>query len=455
MKKNDIIELDITGMTHEGLGVGRRNGMAVFVQGAILGEKVYARIIKVQKNYAVARAEGWLNKSQHRQEPFCPVYKWCGGCSLQHMSYQMQLEFKHGVVKDALAHIGGFKDITVNPVIEMDNPMHYRNKAQYPVGIGKDSKQVSGFYSNRSHEIIDCESCAIQDEISLKIRNSIIETICEAGIPAYDETTGEGILRQIMTRTASAGIMVVLVVKTKKIPGLKALIQNISTGFPEVISIILNINNRKDNVILGEKNITVYGQDTIADKLGQYVFHISPLSFYQVNPEQTVTLYEKVLEYAALTGNETVFDLYCGIGTISLFFAEKAKRVIGVESVKEAVDMAEKNKLINNISNIEFYQGKAEDIAAVLYQKGIKADVAVVDPPRKGCDRKLLETMVGMQPGRIIYVSCNPSTLARDLKYLNENEYCIEEVQPVDMFPWTHHVETVVLMCASSEAGKC
>ena len=258
-----------------------------------------------------------------------------------------------------------------------------------------------------------------------------------------------------MTRTASAGIMVVLVVKTKKIPGLKALIQNISTGFPEVISIILNINNRKDNVILGEKNITVYGQDTIADKLGQYVFHISPLSFYQVNPEQTVTLYEKVLEYAALTGNETVFDLYCGIGTISLFFAEKAKRVIGVESVKEAVDMAEKNKLINNISNIEFYQGKAEDIAAVLYQKGIKADVAVVDPPRKGCDRKLLETMVGMQPGRIIYVSCNPSTLARDLKYLNENEYCIEEVQPVDMFPWTHHVETVVLMCASSEAGKC
>jgi len=451
MKKNDIIELDITGMTHEGLGVGRKNGMAVFVEGAVSGEKVYARIIKVQKNYAVAEVHEWLDKSQHRQEPFCLVYESCGGCSLQHMSYQMQLEFKYGVVKDALEHIGGFKDITVNPAIGMDNPMHYRNKAQYPVGIGNDSKPVSGFYAKQSHQIIDFESCAIQDEISVKIRNHIIESVREAGIPAYDETTGKGILRQIITRTASTGIMVVLVVTTEKVPGLKALIQNISARFPEVKSIVLNINNRKGSVITGEKNLTVYGQDTITDRLGKYVFHISPLSFYQVNPVQTEILYGKVMEYAALKGNETVFDLYCGIGTISVFLAGKAKRVIGVESVKEAVEMAERNKLVNNISNVEFYHGKAENIAAELYKKGIKADVVVVDPPRKGCDGKLLETIAGMRPTRIVYVSCNPSTLARDLKYLGENGYRIEQVQPVDMFPWTSHVECVTLM---SRVGK-
>ncbi|NLG88963.1 MAG: 23S rRNA (uracil(1939)-C(5))-methyltransferase RlmD [Clostridiaceae bacterium] len=446
MKKNDIIELDITGMTHEGLGVGRKNGMAVFVEGAVSGEKVYARIIKVQKNYAVAEVHEWLNKSQHRQEPFCPVYESCGGCSLQHMSYRMQLEFKHGVVKDALEHIGGFQGITVNPVLGMNNPMHYRNKAQYPVGIGSDGKPVSGFYAKRSHQIIDFESCAIQDEISVKIRNHIIESVREAGIPAYDETTGKGILRQIITRTASTGVMVVLVVTTEKIPALKDLIQNISARFPEIRSIVLNINNRKGSVIPGEKNITVYGQDAISDRLGRYVFHISPLSFYQVNRVQTEILYEKVLEYADLTGNETVFDLYCGIGTISIFLAGKAKTVIGIESVKEAVEMAERNKLVNNISNIEFYHGKAEDITIELYQKGIKADVVVVDPPRKGCDGKLLETITGMRPARIVYVSCNPSTLARDLKYLAGKGYRIEQVQPVDMFPWTSHVECVALM---------
>ena len=446
MKKNDIIELDITGMTHEGLGVGRKNGMAVFVEGAVSGEKVYARIKKVQKNHAVAEVQKWLNKSQHRQEPFCPVYESCGGCSLQHMSYKMQLEFKHGVVKDALEHIGGFQGITVNPVIGMNNPMHYRNKAQYPVGIGNDSKPVSGFYAKQSHQIIDFESCAIQDEISVKIRNYIIESVREAGIPAYDETTGKGILRQIITRIASTGVMVILVVTTEKTPGLKALIQKISARFPEVKSIVINVNNRKGSVIPGEKNIVVYGQDTITDRLGQYVFHISPLSFFQVNHEQTVILYEKVLEYATLTGNETVFDLYCGIGTISIFLAEKAKRVIGVESVKEAVEMAERNKLANNVSNVEFYHGKAEDITAELSKKGIKADVVVVDPPRKGCDGKLLETIASMRPTRIVYVSCNPSTLARDLKYLSENGYCIEQVQPVDMFPWTSHVESCVLI---------
>jgi len=444
MKKNDIIELDITGMTHEGLGVGRKNGMAVFVEDAVLGEKVFARITRLHKNYAVAEVEEWLNKNQHRQEPFCPVYGRCGGCSLQHMSYRMQLEFKHGVVKDALEHIGGFQGITVNPVIGMNNPMHYRNKAQYPAGIGSDGRPVTGFYAKKSHQIIDFESCAIQDEISVKIRNHIIEAFREAGIPAYDETTGKGILRQVITRTASTGVMIILVVTTEKIPGLKSLIQGISARFPEVKSIVLNINNKKGSVIPGDKNITVYGQDTIADKLGNYVFHISPLSFFQVNPVQTEILYEKVLEYAALTGNETVFDLYCGIGTISIFLAGKTKRVIGVESVKEAVEMAERNKLVNNVSNIEFYNGKAEDITAKFYKKGIKADVVVVDPPRKGCDGKLLETMAGMRPTRIVYVSCNPSTLARDLKYLGENGYRIEQVQPVDMFPWTYHVECIV-----------
>ena len=447
MKKNDLIDIEITGMTHEGLGVGKSDGMVVFVQGAIDGEIVKAKVIKTTKTYAVARIEGWLQKSPFRQEPFCAVYKRCGGCSLQHMTYSKQLEFKHRVVTDNLERIGGFKDIQVKPVIGMEDPRYYRNKAQYPVGMGEKGA-IAGFYARRTHEIIATENCGIQDTASEALRNTVLEKMQEFGFSPYDEKTGKGLLRHIVTRVAfsTGDIMVILVVTTENIPGLDRMIQHILSKNPMVKSIILNINTRRDNVILGDRVITVHGSNTLIDTLGPFQFHISPLSFYQVNPIQTVVLYEKAVEFAGLTGTETVYDLYCGIGTISLFLSRQAKQVIGVEVVDEAVRAARRNADLNGIENTEFYTGLAEEVVPILYSQGKKADVVVVDPPRKGCDKKLLETMVQMQPKRIVYVSCNPSTLARDLKYLGENGYSIKAVQPVDMFPWSEHVECVVLM---------
>lgn len=455
MKKNDIYEIEITGMTHEGMGVGKVNDMAVFVQGAIEGERVIAKIIKVAKNYSVARVEEWLSVSPGRREPFCPVYKRCGGCSLQHMTYEMQLKFKHRVVTDNLERIGGFRGILVNPVIGMDDPMNYRNKAQYPVGMG-DSVPIAGFYARHSHTIIDSESCGIQHAGSEMVRNTVMDAVRKLKIPVFNEETGEGILRHIVTRVSfSTGeVMVILVVAKEEVPGLDKLVQKITGEIPEVKSIVLNVNRRRDNVILGDTVKTVFGADTLVDRLGHLTFHISPLSFYQVNPVQTAVLYDKAVEFAGLTGTETVFDLYCGIGTISLFLAERAGKVIGVEIVPEAVDAAIKNAKVNNISNAEFHCGAAEEIVPRLYEKGARADVVVVDPPRKGCDAALLETMVKMQPKRIVYVSCNPSTLARDLKHLAANGYGIEEVQPVDLFPWTEHVECVIMMTNSGSKGK-
>lgn len=447
MKKNDLIDIEITGMTHEGLGVGKSDGMVVFVQGAIDGEIVKAKVIKTTKTYAVARIEGWLQKSPFRQEPFCAVYKRCGGCSMQHMTYSKQLEFKHRVVTDNLERIGGFKDIQVKPVIGMEDPRYYRNKAQYPVGMGEKGA-IAGFYARRTHEIIATENCGIQDTASEALRNTVLEKMQEFGFSPYDEKTGKGLLRHIVTRVAfsTGDIMVILVVTTENIPGLDRMIQHILSKNPMVKSIILNINTRRDNVILGDRVITVHGSNTLIDTLGPFQFHISPLSFYQVNPIQTVVLYEKAVEFAGLTGTETVYDLYCGIGTISLFLSRQAKQVIGVEVVDEAVRAARRNADLNGIENTEFYTGLAEEVVPILYSQGKKADVVVVDPPRKGCDKKLLETMVQMQPKRIVYVSCNPSTLARDLKYLGENGYSIKAVQPVDMFPWSEHVECVTLM---------
>ncbi len=444
MKKNDLIDIEITGMTHEGLGVGKSDGMVVFVQGAIDGEIVKAKVIKTTKTYAVARIEGWLQKSPFRQEPFCAVYKRCGGCSLQHMTYSKQLEFKHRVVTDNLERIGGFKDIQVKPVIGMEDPRYYRNKAQYPVGMGEKGA-IAGFYARRTHEIIATENCGIQDTASEALRNTVLEKMQEFGFSPYDEKTGKGLLRHIVTRVAfsTGDIMVILVVTTENIPGLDRMIQHILSKNPMVKSIILNINTRRDNVILGDRVITVHGSNTLIDTLGPFQFHISPLSFYQVNPIQTVVLYEKAVEFAGLTGTETVYDLYCGIGTISLFLSRQAKQVIGVEVVDEAVRAARRNADLNGIENTEFYTGLAEEVVPILYSQGKKADVVVVDPPRKGCDKKLLETMVQMQPKRIVYVSCNPSTLARDLKYLGENGYSIKAVQPVDMFPWSEHVECI------------
>lgn len=449
IKKDNIIELDITGMTHEGMGVGKIEGFAVFVQGAIEGEKVRAKIIKVLKNYAIARVMEYISSSPFRTEPFCPAYKRCGGCSLQHMTYEKTLDFKRQVVTDNLIRIGGLSDVKVNETIGMKNPLNYRNKAQYPVGIGKEGP-IAGFFARRSHEIIDAASCDIQHSLSDKAKDIVLGFVKALNIPVYNENTGEGIIRHVVTKIAfgTGEVMVIIVATRPEIPKVNKLVYRLKRDIPGLGSIILNVNPKPGNVVLGTQNITLYGKDTIEDKLDGLTFEISPLSFYQVNSIQTEVLYKKALEFASLSGNETVYDLYCGIGTITLFAARKARLAIGIEVVTEAVEAARRNAIKNNIVNTEFHTGEAEKVFPKLFANGKKADVVFVDPPRKGCDEVLLKTLAEMSPSRIVYVSCNPSTLARDLKYLcgTDAGYEVKEVQPVDMFPWTEHVESLVLM---------
>lgn len=445
IKKNDQFELDITSMTHDGLGVGHNDGMAVFVQGAVDGEKVKAKVIKVAKSYAVARMEEIIDKSPDRVEPFCPAYKRCGGCSLQHMSYEKTLAFKRQVVIDNLTRIGGLTGIEVKPTIGMQDPLRYRNKAQYPVGIGK-TGPVAGFFARHSHEIIDSKTCDIQHPANDLARDAVMEFIRAYRISIYNEESNRGLIRHVVTRVGfhTGEVMVIIVSASPSIPKIDRLVDILKGRIQNLKSIILNINDKRGNVIVGEKNITLYGKDFILDKLGDLTFEISPLSFYQTNSIQTEILYDKAIEYANLKGNETVFDLYCGIGTITLFAAQKAKRVIGVEVVAEAVESAKRNAERNGINNTEFYCGEVEKAVPELNEQGIKADVVFIDPPRKGCDEALLNTLVEVSPKQIIYVSCNPSTLARDLKYLCAYGYEVKDVQPVDMFPWTEHVECVV-----------
>ena len=445
--RDELLELNIISMTHDGMGVGKKDGFAVFVQGAIEGERVRAKIIKVQQSYAVARIEEFLERSPFRKEPSCPVYKRCGGCSLQHMTYQKTLEFKRQVVVDNLTRIGGLSNLTIHETMGMEDPLSYRNKAQYPVGLGANGP-VSGFYARRSHEIIDTPICEIQHPLSDKAKSIVLEYVHVLNVPVYNEKTGQGLIRHVVTKVGfnSGEIMVIIVATKTDIPKKEKLLYRLKRDIPGLASVILNVNSKPGNVIMGDQNIVLFGKDSIEDKIGDLIFEISPLSFYQVNPIQTEVLYNKAIEYANLKGDETVYDLYCGIGTIALFAAQKAKKVIGVEVEPEAIEAAKKNAARNNINNTEFHLGDVEKIAPEFYEKGEKADVVFIDPPRKGCDEVLLKTLVDMAPNRIVYVSCNPSTLARDLKYLTANGFAVGEVQPVDMFPWTEHVETVVLM---------
>lgn len=447
LSKNKTYRVEITGLTHEGQGVGKIDGFVVFVDSALPSETVDVKIIKQTKSYAVGSIINLIKPSDKRVEPFCPVFDKCGGCSLQHMSYEEQLEFKTDTVRQSIKRIGGLENVHVHRAIGMENPFRYRNKMQYPVGMNEDGINI-GFYEKRSHNIIDSSTCNIQPEISNEIRNTVRDFCIKRQISIYDETTGKGLLRHIMVRMGfkTGEIMVVLVINGKKLPFPDELTGLLCEKFKNIKSIVLNVNTQNTNIILGDKNICIYGQDFITDYIGKYKFNISPLSFFQVNPVQTEVLYGKALEYAGLTGNETVFDLYCGIGTISLFLSEKARKVIGVEVVPDAISDARKNAELNNITNAEFLVGEAEKVIPRLYAQGTRADVVVVDPPRKGCDEVLLNTLVDMQPQRIVYVSCNPSTLARDLKYLTMHGFEVKEVQPVDMFGWTGHVECVVMM---------
>lgn len=461
--KNEEVVADIVGLTHEGEGVGRVNGFTLFIQGALPGERVRAKVLKTKKTYGYAKMLELLQVSSDRVDAPCPIYKQCGGCQLQHMSYAAQLAWKRQHVVDNLMRIGklevvgeavgGAGGVIVHPTIGMDDPWRYRNKAQVPIGMamadledGASGSLIGGFYARGSHRIVDMDACLIQHERNDDAVRRVKEIGSRLGVTAYDESSGRGLLRHVVVRTGfvSGETMVVLVTNGTKIPNVQEFVEGIRAALPDVRSIVQNVNKKSTNVIFGDETRVLWGNDVIYDELDGIRFAISARSFYQVNPAQTVALYRKAVEYAGLTGEETVIDAYCGIGTISLFLARRTGRVYGVEIVPEAIEDARRNAELNDIENAEFAVGLSEDIIPRWREEGIVADVVVVDPPRKGCDQALLDTIVKMQPKRVVYVSCNPSTLARDLQVLEAGGYRTVEVQPVDMFPHTVHVESVI-----------
>ena len=452
IKKNDILTVEITDTGIEGEGIGKTDGFILFVKDAVIGDTVQVKVMKAKKNYAYAKLEKVLVPSPFRVQPPCPFHRQCGGCQLQPLSYEKQLEFKQNKIRNNLIRIGGFSpehiDACMEPIIGMEDPWHYRNKAQFPFGYDKEGNVVTGFYAGRSHNIIANTDCALGVEENKTVLETILAYMKKYGVSAYDETSGKGLIRHVLIRKgfASGQLMACIVINGNKLPEEKALAEEL-WKIPGMTSVSINVNTERTNVILGKKVRVLKGEEKIEDTIGDVVFRISPLSFYQVNPVQTKKLYGQALEYAGLTGEETVWDLYCGIGTISLFLAKKAKKVYGVEIVPEAIADAKENAARNGITNAEFFVGKAEEVLPQKYEEeGVYADVIVVDPPRKGCDEKCLETMVRMRPERIVYVSCDSATLARDLKYLGEMGYEVRKWRGCDMFPGTVHVETVVLL---------
>lgn len=439
--------IDILSMGNNGEGIGRKEGFTIFVEDALPGDRVKVVVDEVKKKYARARLLEVIVPSEQRIESRCPSALKCGGCQIQHMDYRWQLEHKTQKVIDSIERIGGLKGIVVKPAIGMEEPWRYRNKAQFPIGEMEGTLKA-GFYVKKSHHIVEIDDCIIQHEANSSIIREVKRFMQEYNIPAYNESSGEGIIRHVVTRVGctTGEIMVIVVATRRYFPGKDELAKRLSERIPGVTSIILNINERNTNVILGEECVTLWGNDYIRDFIGELEFQISPLSFFQVNPIQTLVLYDKAVEYAGLSGSQTVIDAYCGIGTISLFLAKSAGKVYGIEVVKEAVEDARKNAAINGIENVEFMAGRAEELMPNLDSQGVRPDVVVVDPPRKGCDETLLKTIADMQPNRMVYVSCNPATLARDLAYLDKHGYKTVEVQPVDMFPHTAHVECVVLL---------
>ena len=444
-KKNDIVTVKIEDMSHEGAGIGKADGYTLFVKDTVIGDVAEVKIMKTKKNYGFARLMKVLEASADRVEPACPQARACGGCQLQFLSYEKQLEFKKKKVEGNLQRIGGFSDVTIEKVMGMEDPWRYRNKAQFPFGKDKNGKIVTGFYAGRTHSIIPNRNCLLGVEENEEILNTVISYMEENHVEPYEEETGKGLIRHVLIRYGftTKEIMVCVIINGNSLPAKEKLIEKL-IQIPGMTSITYNINKKRSNVILGEEIHTIWGQGYITDYIGNVRYQISPLSFYQVNPVQTVKLYGTALEYAGLTGEETVWDLYCGIGTISLFLAQKAKQVYGVEIVPPAIEDARKNAALNQIENAEFFVGKAEEVLPEEYKKnGVYADVIVVDPPRKGCDETLLNTMLTMNPERIVYVSCDSSTLARDLKILCQDQYKLEKVAVCDMFPSSVHVETV------------
>lgn len=452
VEKNQVYTITISDIGTEGAGIGKVDDFTVFVPDTVTGDVASVKILKVKKHFAYGKAIDILEPSPNRQEARCQVAHQCGGCQLQHIQYQAQLDWKTKKVKDALERIGGLKGIEVLPTLGMESPWAYRNKAQYPVRMENGQLKI-GFFASRSHRVVSTESCDIQDPRNTEILEKLRSFLLDYQIPIYDEESHKGLVRHILIKTGffTDEIMVCLVINGQKLPHQEKFIEMISE-VSGVKSIVLSHNTAKTNVILGYDTTVIYGEDYIIDTIGELKFKISPLAFFQVNPIQTKVLYDKALEYADLQGTETVWDAYCGIGTISLFLAQKAKHVYGVEIIEEAIINARENATLNHMENTTFYAGKAEEVIPRLYkEEGIKADTIVVDPPRKGCDEALLTTLVEMAPNKIVYVSCDPATLARDLGYLTQNRYKVEAVQPVDMFPHTTHVETVVQLTRNNE----
>ena len=463
IRKNDEFELTIEDMSEDGAGIGKQDGYIWFVKDAVIGDRIRARAMKMKKNYGFARLMEVLEASKDRVMPECPVARQCGGCQLQMMSYEAQLHFKERKVYNNLRRIGGMenrrlperadsvivdKTIVMEPILGMEHPWRYRNKAQFPFGRDKDGRIIAGFYAGRTHHIVEAEDCLLGVEENAVILDIIKKIMEEYQIAPYDEETHKGLIRHALIRKgfANGELMVCLVINGKKLPHADIFVERLKE-VPGMTSISYNINQEKTNVILGSELVNLYGPGYITDKIGNVSYQISPLSFYQVNPVQTEKLYGTALEYAGLTGGETVWDLYCGIGTISLFLAQKAKKVYGVEIVPPAIEDARRNAALNGMENVEFFVGKAEEVLPREYEKNqVYADVIVVDPPRKGCDSVCLDTIVRMQPKRVVYVSCDSATLARDVKYLDERGYAVERVRCCDMFGMSGHVETVALL---------
>lgn len=447
-RKNDVLTVEIEDIGHDGAGIGKVDGYPLFIKDAVIGDVVEVKVMKAKKNYGYAKLLKIITPSASRVEPLCPYAKQCGGCQIQMMSYEEQLRFKENKVRNNLKRIGGFEEIPMEPILGMKNPFYYRNKAQFPVGYDKEGNLITGFYAGRTHSIINNRRCYLGVSENELVLNQVLDWMERNHISAYEEESGKGLIRHVLIRYGftTKEVMVCLVVNGAGIPAKEDLIEGLRT-IPGMTSITISSNTKQTNVIMGEKITLLWGQPYITDFIGNIQYQISPLSFYQVNPAQTKRLYETALEYAGLSGDETVWDLYCGIGTISLFLAQRAKQVYGVEIIPAAIEDAKRNARLNQIENAQFFVGKAEEVLPEKYEKEqIYADVIVVDPPRKGCEESVLDTMVQMEPKRIVYVSCDSATLARDLKYLCERGYEMKKVKAIDQFPQTVHVESVVLM---------
>ncbi|MDN5809243.1 MAG: 23S rRNA (uracil(1939)-C(5))-methyltransferase RlmD [Staphylococcus equorum] len=444
IQKNEVIEGKVIDLTHEGHGVVKLDRYPIFVPNALINETIEFKVIKVKKNFAIGKLIEIKKESEERVEPPCVYYHKCGGCQLQHMTYQAQLNMKKEQVVNLFHRKGDFKDTIIHDTIGMDNPWFYRNKSQVPVGKNNENKVITGFYRQRSHDIIDMDECLIQDNMHQDVLNQLKLWFNELNISIYNERKKQGLMRHVVIRTGhhSRELMVVFVTNGKKFKQSDVLTEKLVAAFPEIVSVKHNVNDTHSNVIMGETSYTLYGKDEIQDTLSDVTFKISDQSFYQINSIQTEKLYQRAIEYAELKGEETILDTYCGIGTIGLYMAPKAQHVYGVEIVPEAIADAKQNATLNQFENTTFVCGKAEEVILKWKAQGIKPDVVMVDPPRKGCDETFLETLLELNPRKIVYISCNPSTQQRDAQQLAQ-QYKLTQITPVDMFPHTTHVETV------------